>query len=196
MSNNNNNNNSTSSARTNSYGDKQEKVLTEVFHYYLQAGYSYINTTQAFASDRSAYHGFRSFFENATTRTWADAAACMRYQNQRGCTVQLRELSAPKDVSNDYGNHPQHAYQEAIQHSRRIIDHLNTAAAVATESRDAGLQHFVQNCLARETRWLKDLCDIHRMLERSREDKAAIDQLGVCRYYYIFLRTFISFEDI
>jgi len=171
------NSSNSSNARISSYGDKQEKAVNEVVSSYYQAGYNYINIAQAFASDRSAYQGFRRFFENAAARVWADAAASLNYQNQRGSTVQLRELSAPKDVFNEVINRPQSAFQEAIHHERRIIEQLNATAAAANESKDAGLQGFIQNLHSRQTRYLKDLSDLLRMVERARDDKAAIDQL-------------------
>jgi ferritin len=166
-----------SNARISSYGDKQEKAVNEVVHAYFQAGYNYINIAQALSTDRAAYQGFSRFFENAATRVWAEASASMRYQNQRGSNVQLRELGAPKDVSNDVINRPQNAFQEAIHQERRITEQLNATAAAANDSKDAGLQEYAQNLLARQTRYLKDLSDIFRMVDRSRDDKAAIDQL-------------------
>jgi len=166
-----------SNARISSYGDKQEKAVNEVVHAYFQAGYNYINLAQALSSDRAAYQGFSRFFENAATRVWADAAASLRYQNQRGSSIQLRELAAPKDVSNDVINRPQNAFQEAIQQERRITEQLNATAAAANDGKDAGLQDFAQNLLARQTRYLKDLSDLFRMVDRARDDKAAVDQL-------------------
>jgi len=179
MSNSSNSSNSsnTSNARISSYGDKQEKAVNEVVHAYFQAGYNYINIAQALSTDRAAYLGFSRFFENAATRVWANAAASIRYQNQRGSNIQLRELAAPKDVSNDVISRPQNAFQEAIQHERRITEQLNATAAAANDSKDAGLQDFAQNLLARQTRYLKDLSDVFRIVDRARDDKAAIDQL-------------------
>jgi ferritin len=165
-----------SNARISSYGEKQEKAVNEVVHAYFQAGYNYINIAQALSTDRVAYQGFSRFFENAATRVWADAAASIRYQNQRGSNSQLRELAAPKDVSNEVVNRPQQAFQEAIQQERRITEQLNATAAAANDSKDAGLQDFAQNLLARQTRYLKDLSDVFRMIDRARDDKAAIDQ--------------------
>lgn len=177
MSNNASNASNASNARINSYGDKQEKAVNEVIFSYFQAGYNYINIAQAFATDRSAYQGFRRFFENASTRVWADAAASLSYQSQRGSHAQLRDLAAPKDLSNEVINRPQIAFQEAIQQERRIIEQLNATFAAASDSKDAGLQEFAQNLLAHQTRNLKDISDLFRMVDRAREDKAAIDQL-------------------
>ena len=67
----------------------------------------------------------------------------------------------------------------SVQWETKLTEHLNNLITHGQDVKDHGLVQFAETALLRQrTRELKDQIDILRMVERTKESRLALDQLG------------------
>ncbi|KAG9293460.1 hypothetical protein G9A89_009184 [Geosiphon pyriformis] len=161
-------------AKLRPYTEDCENAVNNHIQRELHAWYAFINMANACAKDSIALHGFKKYFKYAAVEAYADAAAFMKYQIQRGGTVKLPVLNPPEET----WTNPSETWTHALELEKSIAEDLYNVVECADKCHDYALQSFVQdNFLQKETRHIKDTADIVRQVKRVQDEGIGLYEL-------------------
>jgi ferritin len=153
-------------ARLSPFNHEIEEGINHQIHCELQAWYAFTNLSQACSQDSNALHGFSEFFCMVAIESSANACAFMRYQNQRGGTVELRDIKTPKDT----WTKPIESWQYALDIVKLNVESLFKLGKVAVDNRDLAFSNWLEtHFMEKGTRHVKDVADILRQVQRVTE---------------------------
>jgi ferritin len=140
-----------------------EECINNLIHSQLQAWYNYTNISQACSQDTVALHGFAEYFCTAAIEVKVDSCAFMRYQNQRGGTVCLKDIKAPKET----WTNATETWQRFLDIEKNLAEDLLRLDREAAKKNDYALSNWIaRHFLEKSTRHVKDAADIVRQVSR------------------------------
>lgn len=123
------------------FHQESEAALNRQINIELTASYVYHSMAFYFDRDDVALPGFYKFFKKASDEEREHAEKLMKYQNNRGGRVVLREIAKPE--KNEWANGLE-ALEAALELEKKVNQSLLDLHTVASNFQDAHLSDFIE----------------------------------------------------
>lgn len=144
---------------------ESENAINDQINMELSASYVYQSMAYYFDRDDIALPGFHKFFEHNSEEEREHAEKLMKYLNQRGGRVVLRDVARPD--KDEWGNGLQ-ALETALDLEKKVNESLLKLHALAGQHNDAHLSDFLEeHYLDEQVESIKKLSDMITKLKRA-----------------------------
>lgn len=134
-----------------------ENGINKQINLELYSSYVYLSMAAYFDRDDVAHKGFSAYFKKASNEEREHADKFIKYQNERGGRVVLKDISAPP--KDNWGS-PLEAMQEALKLERTVNASLLELHRIATEANDAQFCDFLESeFLIEQVQAIKEISD-------------------------------------
>ncbi|XP_043477568.1 soma ferritin-like [Leptopilina heterotoma] len=123
------------------YSTECEDALNKQINLELQASYVYLSMAYHFQRSDVALHGLHKYFKHASDEERDHAMKFMDYQNKRGGSIRLMDVSAPP--KHEWGT-AKDAMSEALALEKRVNENLLRLHAIASNHNDAHFMDFLE----------------------------------------------------
>jgi len=152
------------SAIRQNYHSESEALINKQINMELYASYVYMAMGNFFTREDQAMHGFAKFFKTSSDEERDHAQKFMDYQNSRGGTICLKDISKPRKES---WNTILEAMEDALALEKEVNKSLLMMHEKASEHNDAHLTDFLEgNYLDEQVTGIKKLADTVTKMRR------------------------------
>lgn len=150
--------------RQSHYHDDCEAAVNKQINMELYASYVYLSMAAHFERHDVALPGFHKFFKKNSDEERGHAQKFIEFQNNRGGSVKLTNITAPETDSWGTGLD---ALQKALELEKNVNQSLLDMHAIATGRNDPQMCDFIEaNFLTEQTEAIKQLGDYITQLKR------------------------------
>jgi len=152
------------SAIRQNYHNESEALVNKQINMELYASYVYMAMGHFFAREDQAMHGFAKFFKTSSDEERDHAQKFMDYQNSRGGSILLKDISKPKKES---WNTILEAMEDVLALEKAVNESLLSMHLKASEHNDAHLTDFLEgNFLDEQVSGIKKIADLVTKMKR------------------------------
>lgn len=130
------------SAIRQNFSTECEDALNKQINLELQASYVYLSMSYHFQRSDVALHGMHKYFKHASDEERDHAMKFMDYQNKRGGTIKLMDVSAP---TKQEWTCAKDAMTEALSLEKRVNESLLRLHSIASNHNDAHFLDFLES---------------------------------------------------
>jgi len=152
------------SAVRQNYHNESEALINKQINMELYASYVYMAMGHFFSREDQALHGFSKFFKKNSDEERDHAQKFMDYQNHRGGTILLKDISKPRKET---WNTILEAIEDALALEKEVNKSLLCMHDKASEHNDAHLTDFLEGeFLDEQVKAIKELADLVTKMKR------------------------------
>ncbi|XP_072172118.1 soma ferritin-like [Diadema setosum] len=146
------------------YHEESEAGVNKQINLELYASYTYLSMAYHFDRDDVDLKGFHKYFKKASDEEREHAEKLMKFQNQRGGRIMLKDIKAPECT--EWGSGLE-AITAALELEKRVNQSLLELHGVASKHGDAQMADFIEtHYLTEQVEAIKELAGYITNLKR------------------------------
>uniref|UniRef100_A0A8C9PYW3 Ferritin n=1 Tax=Spermophilus dauricus TaxID=99837 RepID=A0A8C9PYW3_SPEDA len=153
-----------------------EAAVNRQINLELYASYVYLSMAYYFSRDDVALYNFSRYFLRQSQEERDHAEKLMRFQNQRGGQIYLKDIKKPEKDNWESGLH---ALQSALVLEKNVNDSLLELHTLASDKSDPHLCDFLEtHYLNEQVKSIKELADhVHNLIKMGSQDAGLAEYL-------------------